>query len=249
MAPDEVRLGFTRGDVVIVTGAASGIGRATAISAAAVGLRVAAWDLDRDGAEATAGEIRACGGDAMAVGADVTDDGQVQAALDATEAGLGTAHYLVNNAGPASAADIPFEAGLLAGIGSVRRVTEAWLARTLPAEPALVNVASVAGNLIGTAPDWYPATKAAITGYTRHLATYSSDRVRANAVAPGMTDTPRLADFTASEIGQRVLQRIPAGRMGRPDEIGWAILFLLSPLASYVCGALLVVDGGWTITQ
>jgi NAD(P)-dependent dehydrogenase (short-subunit alcohol dehydrogenase family) len=247
MAPDGVRLGFADGDVVIVTGAASGIGKTTAISAAAVGLRVAAWDLDRGGAEATAGEIRDRGGSALAVGADVTDDGQVLAALDASEAGLGAARYLVNNAGPASAADIPFEAGLVAGAGSVRRVTEAWLARALPADPALVNVASVAGNLIGTAPDWYPATKAAIMGYTRHLTCYS--RVRANAVAPGMTDTPRLAGFAAGEVGQRVLQRIPAGRMARPDEIGWAILFLLSPLASYICGALLVVDGGWTVTQ
>jgi NAD(P)-dependent dehydrogenase (short-subunit alcohol dehydrogenase family) len=249
MAPDGVRLGFTGGDVVIVTGAASGIGKATAVSAAAVGLRVAAWDLDAGGAEATVDEIRERGGGAVAVCADVTDDGQVRAALDASEAGLGAARYLVNNAGPASASDIPFEQGVLAGVGSVRRVTEAWLARALPAEPALVNVSSVAGNVIGTAPDWYPATKAAIMGYTRHLASYSSDRVRANAVAPGMTDTPRLAGFAASETGQRVLQRIPAGRMARPDEIAWAILFLLSPLASYVNGALLVVDGGWTITQ
>jgi NAD(P)-dependent dehydrogenase (short-subunit alcohol dehydrogenase family) len=249
MAPDEVRLGFTHADAVIVTGAASGIGRATAISAAAVGLRVAAWDLNGDGAEATACEIRDRRGSALAVRADVTDDGQVQAALDASEAGLGTARYLVNNAGPASASELPFEHGVLAGVGSVRRVTEAWLARALPAEPALVNVSSVAGNVIGTAPDWYPATKAAITGYTRHLASCSRDRVRANAVAPGMTDTPRLAGFAASETGQRVLRRIPAGRMARPDEIAWAILFLLSPLASYINGALLVVDGGWTVTQ
>lgn len=249
MAPDEVRLGFAPGDAVIVTGAASGIGKATAVSAAAVGLRVAAWDLAGHGAEATADTIRDMGGDALAVRADVTDHGQVRAALDATEAGLGTARYLVNNAGPASAADMPFEDGLLAGVASVRRVTEAWLARAVPAEAALVNVSSVAGNLIGTEPDWYPATKAAIMGYTRHLATYSRDRVRANAVAPGMTDTPRLAGFTASEIGQRTLARIPAGRLARPDEIAWAILFLLSPLASYIGGALLVVDGGWTVTQ
>jgi NAD(P)-dependent dehydrogenase (short-subunit alcohol dehydrogenase family) len=249
MAPDGVGLGFTGGDVVIVTGAASGIGRATAISAAAVGLQVAAWDVNGGGAEATAGEIRDSGGGALAIQADVTDDGQVQAALDASEASLGTARYLVNNAGPASASDIPFERGVLAGVGSVRRVTEAWLASPLPADPALVNVSSVAGNVIGTAPDWYPATKAAIMGYTRNLASYSHDRVRANAVAPGMTDTPRLAGFAASETGQRVLQRIPAGRMARPDEIAWAILFLLSPLASYINGALLVVDGGWTVTQ
>jgi len=180
---------------------------------------------------------------------DVTDDDQVRHALDASETGLGQAHYLVNNAGPASAAEISFEEGLLAGIASVRRVTEAWLARLVPAGSALVNVSSVAGNVIGTAPDWYPATKAAIMGYTRHLATYRYQQVRANAVAPGMTDTPRLAGFTASELGQRALRRIPAGRLARPDEIAWAILFLLSPLASYVNGALLVVDGGWTVTQ
>jgi NAD(P)-dependent dehydrogenase (short-subunit alcohol dehydrogenase family) len=161
-----------------------GIGKATAISAAVVGLRIAAWDLNHDGAEATAGEIWDMGGDALALGADVTDDGQVQAALDASEAGLGAARYLVNNAGPASAADIPFERGVLAGVGSVRRVTEAWLVRALPAEPALVNVSSVAGNLIGTAPDWYPATKAAIMGYTRHLATCSRDQVRGERGRP-----------------------------------------------------------------
>jgi NAD(P)-dependent dehydrogenase (short-subunit alcohol dehydrogenase family) len=110
-------------------------------------------------------------------------------------------------------------------------------------------VSSVAGNLIGTAPDWYPAAKAAIMGYTRHLAACRYADVRANAVAPGMTDTPRLAGFAASEIGQRALQRIPAKRLARPEEISWAILFLLSPLASYVNGILLTVDGGWTVTQ
>src|ERR1700733_6140525 len=76
MGPDEVRLGFPRGGGVLVTGAASGIGKATAISAAAVGLRVAAWDLNRHGAEATAAEIRDRGGDALAVGARVTHGGQ-----------------------------------------------------------------------------------------------------------------------------------------------------------------------------
>jgi NAD(P)-dependent dehydrogenase (short-subunit alcohol dehydrogenase family) len=249
MAPDQICLGFSRGDVVIVTGAASGIGKSTAIGAASVGLRVAAWDLDGDGAEATAHAIRDAGGTCIAIRADVTDDDQVSGALDASESGLGEARYLVNNAGPASAAELPFDEGLLAGIASVRRVTEAWLTRLVPAGSALVNVSSVAGNLIGTAPDWYSATKAAIMGYTRHLATYRYEQVRANAVAPGMTDTPRLAGFTASETGQRALRRIPAGRLARPDEIAWAILFLLSPLASYINGALLVVDGGWTVTQ
>jgi len=64
-----------------------------------------------------------------------------------------------------------------------------------------------------------------------------------------MTDTPRLAGFAASDVGQRVLERIPLHRMARPDEIAWVVLFLLSPCASYVNGAFVPVDGGWTVTQ
>jgi NAD(P)-dependent dehydrogenase (short-subunit alcohol dehydrogenase family) len=128
-------------------------------------------------------------------------------------------------------------------------VASQWLDRDRPADCALVNVASVAGNLLGTAPDWYPASKAAIMGWTRHLASYRIADVRANAVAPGMTDTPRLAGFADSELGRRIVARVPVGRMGTADELAWPILFLLSPLASYVNGVLLTVDGGWTIAQ
>lgn len=243
-----VNLGFSPGDAVIVTGAGSGIGKATAVNAAAVGLAVAAWDIAADNVAATVRDIKEAGGTAVAVTADVTDDDEVATALSAS-ASLGNLRYLVNNAGPASAAEFEFDDAIVAGIGSMRRVATAWLDRGRHDDAALVNVASVAGNLIGTAPDWYPAIKAGIMGYTRHLAVYRSDAVRANAVAPGMTDTPRLRGFAASDLGQRVLTRIPLHRMASPDEISWAILFLLSPLASYIDGILLTVDGGWTVTQ
>lgn len=243
-----VMLGFSPGDTVIVTGAGSGIGRATAINAAAAGLVVAAWDLNADGVAVTVQDIQQAGGKALAVTADVTDDSQVTTAL-AASAQFGAVRYLVNNAGPASAADLQFDQAILAGVGSMRRVTSAWLDHGPADDAALVNVASVAGNLIASAPDWYPATKAATMGYTRHLASYRADAIRANAVAPGLTDTPRMAGFAASDLGQRILSRIPLHRMATPDEISWAILFLLSPLASYINGILLTVDGGWTITQ
>ena len=240
-----VDFGFTRGDVVIVTGAGSGIGRATAIAAAQMGLAVAIWDISAEGAAHT---LELVPGKAVAVTADVADPSQVEAALDASAA-LGPLRYLVNNAGPASASEREFDEALVLSVGSVRRVTTSWLSRPSLGGRALVNVASVAGNHIGTSPDWYPAAKAAIMGYTRHLAAYRSADVRANAVAPGMIDTPRLQGFAASEIGQRAMTRIPLHRLGKPEEIAYAILFLLSPLASYTNGTLLTVDGGWTVTQ
>ena len=235
--------GFTAGDTVIVTGAGSGIGRATALAGAALGLRVAAWDIDGAAAAATAAAV---GPAAVAATVDVDDDDQVGRALAALDR---PARYLVNNAGPPSGVPRPFDEGVRLGVGSVRRVTDAWLAGAALPGRALVNVASVAGTTIGTSPDWYPAAKAAIAGYTRHLAAYRSAEVRANAVAPGMIDTPRLAGFAASPVGQRALERIPLGRLGAPEDIAHVILFLLSPLAAYVNGAVLVVDGGWTITQ
>lgn len=240
--------GFTPGDTVIVTGAGSGIGQATARNAAAMGLRVAAWDVNGDTAAATAAQITNAGAEAVAVTCDVGSDEQVAAALDASQS-LRPARYLVNNAGPASANPLDFEFALTLSVGSMRRVAYAWLDGGRPAGAALVNVSSLAGNLVATEPDWYPTSKAAIMGWTRHLAAFRAEEVRSNAVAPGMTDTPRLAGFKASEVGQRVLGRIPFHRLATPDEISWAILFLLSPLASYINGALLVVDGGWTVTQ
>jgi NAD(P)-dependent dehydrogenase (short-subunit alcohol dehydrogenase family) len=241
----DIALGFEPGDTLIVTGAGSGIGRAVAVRAAQVGLAVSAWDLNPSAVADTVATVTAAGGTARAVVADVGDPAAVAAGFEATPG----ARFLVNNAGPPSSVEIEFEAALTLAVGSMRRMTETWLATAPPPGAAVVNLASVAGTFIGTASDWYSSAKAAIAGYTRYLASYRSDVVRANAVAPGMTDTPRLAGFAASDMGTRVLARIPLHRMAEPDEIAWAILFLLSPLASYINGVVLPVDGGWMITQ
>ncbi|WP_020500502.1 SDR family NAD(P)-dependent oxidoreductase [Sciscionella marina] len=245
----QLEFGFTAGDLVLITGAGSGIGRATAVRAAELGLSVAAWDLDQPGVAQTAELITRAGGRVLPVLADVGDAAAVERGFCATRREFGEIRYLVNNAGPSSASEIEFDAGVRIAVGSVRRMTETWLSEPVPPGAALVNIASVAGNFLGTASDWYSASKAAIAGYTRHLAGYRSDEVRSNAVAPGMVDTPRLRGFAASEVGQRSLQLNPMGRMAVGDDIAFAILFLLSPLATYINGVVLPVDGGWLIAQ
>lgn len=244
--------GFQSGDVVLVTGAASGIGRQLVLRAVELGLRVSAWDLTESGLEEVAAQARAAGGEVMTYVADVSNHDAAAIGFEQTLAEFGSIRYLVNNAGPSSAVPLDFEDAIRISIGSVRAMTEEWASchqDGLPEGAAMVVTASVAGNRVGTESDWYSASKAGLMGYVRHLAAHRASEFRSNAVAPGMVDTPRLTGFAASENGQQVLARNPLKRMATADDIAWAELFLLSPLASYINGILLPVDGGWTVTQ
>jgi NAD(P)-dependent dehydrogenase (short-subunit alcohol dehydrogenase family) len=240
--------GLSSEDVVVVTGAASGIGRATARLAANLGLSVSGWDLDGEGAAAVLEEINADGGRGIALTVDVTDDDVVEAAFAETCSELGVPRYLVNNAGPKSTGDYEFRDALRMAAGSVQMVTEKWMALELPRPAALVNVSSVAGSLIGAAPDWYGSSKAAIAGYTRFLAITHAKWLRSNAVAPGAVNTPRMAPYMATEVGQAWADTNPTGRIAEPEEVASVICFLLSPAAGYVNGVLLPIDGGATLT-
>lgn len=245
-APD---FGFRRGDAIVVTGAGSGIGRATALRAAQMGLNVSAWDLNAGSLEETAALIRDGGGLVHTVTGDVSDENVVRTGLNGSREALGELRYLHNNAGPSSAAPLVFNDAMSISVGSVRSLTEMWAAGGLPAGASMVVTTSVAGNLVGTEVDWYSAAKAALMGYVRHTAAHRAAEFRSNGVAPGMTDTPRLKGFAGSGRGQAVLDRIPLARMASPDDIAYAVLFLLSPLGSYINGVFLPVDGGWTVTQ
>jgi NAD(P)-dependent dehydrogenase (short-subunit alcohol dehydrogenase family) len=216
--------GFTPGDVVVVTGAGSGIGRATAVHAAELRLAVAAWDRDGATVAGTVTEIEKDGGRAVAVTADVTVPEEVETGF-ARSRELGVVRHLVNNAGPSSAVDLDFDEALVASVGSMRRMVDTWLAACAPDAASLVNIASVAGTTIGTASGWYCASKSAIAGWTRHLAAYRSDEVRSNAVAPGMTDTPRLARCRRQRRRAAGTRARPAAPHGPPrrDRVGGAL--------------------------
>ena len=240
-------LGFRSGESIVITGAASGIGKATALMAALSGLAVGVWDMNMEGAASTADEIKAAGGKAIAVGVNVASDTEVEKAWAECSA-LGNCQYLVNNAGPGSKSDAPFEENLLIAVGSVHRVSTIWLLSHGAAAQSVVNISSVAGNFQGggsSTQPFYPTAKAAIAGYTRNFATRHAGKVRANAVAPGFTVTPRTIPYLDLPGVEENVSRIPAGRGGFPEEIASAVLFLLSPAASYVNGVLLPVDGAW----
>jgi len=243
-------LGFRSGSVVTVTGGASGIGKATVLAAVKSSLTAAIWDIDGIAAEAAVKEAEALGGRAAAFLVDVTDPASVERAWDATPA-LGDCCYLVNNAGPASNAEGSFLKNLEAALGSMDLVTSRWLERVGKGAESMVNIASIAGNFQGggkSTSAFYPSAKAGVTGYTRYLATRHDGRPRVNAVAPGMTLTPRTVPFLANPAIAGNMERIPQGRPAYPEELAAAILFLLSPAASYINGVLLPVDGGWAVS-
>jgi NAD(P)-dependent dehydrogenase (short-subunit alcohol dehydrogenase family) len=241
------------GRSVFVSGAASGIGRATAERFGREGGRVACADVNAKGAEETAATIRAAGGDAFAVPCDVTSPGAVVEAIAETVRRQGGLHVLAN----------------VAGIGFFRRTTETTLEEwsrmiavnltgqfltckeaiphILKTKGAIINTASVAGLKSHPYSAAYCASKGGVVQLTRALAVeYGRKDVRINCVCPGGVETPLIGQFTLPEgVSQAALGRImPLGRMGKPEEVAGTIAFLASDDASYVNGATIVVDGG-----
>lgn len=241
--------------VAIITGGASGIGRATAALFAREGARVTICDLnDPKGAE-TVEAIRAEGGAATYLHADVTSAGDVSAAVEQVLRRDDQIDVLINNAGISlgdsvldtdeATWDRNFAVVLKGAYLFTRAVLPSMLERRTG---AIVNVASVNG-LLGLGEDAYSAAKAGLINFTQNVATrYGGQGIRANVICPGTVRTPIWQETLAKtpDIFQRLARWYPLGRVGEPEDVARAALFLASDDAAWITGAVLPVDGGLT---
>jgi NAD(P)-dependent dehydrogenase (short-subunit alcohol dehydrogenase family) len=247
------------GRVAFITGGASGIGRATALAFARVGASVAVADVSEKGSQETARLIEEESGRALAVKCDVSRSDDVQAALNNTIGAFGRLDFAFNNAGiepknPAPTADYDEEEWNRIIDIDLRGVF-LCMKHEIPlmlkqGGGAIVNTSSGAGIIGIKGSPAYTAAKHGVIGLTRAAALdYAGQNIRVNAICPGYIATPMMDRFTGGtpEGRAKVISEEPIGRMGRPEEIANAVLWLCSDAASFVVGHALVVDGGQTV--
>lgn len=242
------------GKVAIVTGASSGLGVHFAQALAEAGADVALAARRADRLERTADVVRAVGRRALAVEADVSQQTDCQALVDATVSRFGKVDILVNNAGIATAVPATRETP-----DQFRQVIDVnlngtyWMAqsaaRAMARGGSIVNISSVLGLTTAGLPQAaYSASKAAVLGLTRDLAQQWCTRkgIRVNAISPGFFASEMTDQYPAGYIEEQ-MERVPMGRKGEAEELSAALVFLASEASSYVTGQNIVVDGGLTI--
>jgi NAD(P)-dependent dehydrogenase (short-subunit alcohol dehydrogenase family) len=244
--------------VALVTGAGSGIGRATALAFAEAGYAVVLGDRADIGGREVEGEIRAAGGAALFVHCDVAKEADVRNLVEQGVAAFGRLDAAFNNAGiegdPAPTADCTvenFDRTIAVNLKGVWLCMAHEIRQMLAQESGgvIVNCASVAGLEGVPGLPAYCASKHGVVGLTRAAALeYATRRIRVDAVCPGAIETPMLERFMASgeEARQTVIASEPVGRLGKPEEVASAVLWLCSDGASFTTGQALAVDGGWT---
>ena len=250
--------GRLAGKSALITGAGSGIGKAMAVVFGREGAKVMASDINEDSARATAAQIEDSGGEARAIRTDTSKQEDVQAAIQATVEAWGRMDIIANNAGiggpqynwdeVVAVNESGVFYGCLHGLAQMQKQGGGG---------AIVNTASMAGLIGAWVPGipWpggfgyaYTAAKHAVIGLTKQFGLDGArDNVRVNAICPGWIDTPLTAPLKdVQPMLDWAMQNTPLGRFGRPEEIAKAALFLASDDSSFMTGAYLVVDGGWT---
>jgi meso-butanediol dehydrogenase/(S,S)-butanediol dehydrogenase/diacetyl reductase len=246
----------------LVTGAGSGIGRATAIGFAERGGGVAVVDVNGANAEKVAAEIKAAGGKAVAIVADVTRPADLEMMFTRTLDAFGRLDFVHNNAfgfpaavrntsaaaAIADASDEVWNHTLEVGLNAVFRATRRALKiMRSQRSGAIVNTASISGLRADYGIAAYNAVKAAVINLTRVCAIENARYgIRCNCICPGAIETPLLVGSASPEMIDRFKEVIPLGRLGKPEEMANVVLFLASDLASFVTGAAFVADGGQT---
>ncbi|WP_315753339.1 MULTISPECIES: SDR family NAD(P)-dependent oxidoreductase [unclassified Bradyrhizobium] len=242
-----------KGLTVLITGAASGMGRATARVFADEGASVAVTDIDEDGAGAVAADILACGGTARAWRLDLADRDVISAVVGEAAAHFGGLDILVNNAGISVRVAIDDEAydeawarGLAIMLTAQQRVIRAALPHLRrSSSPRIVNIASTEALGATALHSAYSAAKAGVTGLTRSLAVeLGRDRITVNCICPGPITTAMTARIPDEQKAVYARRRTALGRYGDPEEVAHMTLSLCLPAASFVTGAVIPVDGG-----
>ncbi len=245
------------GKTVLITGAAGGIGTATALLAAREGARLALSDVSKDGVEATAEQVRAAGGEAVTVPADLTDGAAVTAMVAAVVAEYGRLDGAFNNAGVSGGQigqggrrvaewdEDAFDRAIAVNLKGVWLCLRAELTQMqAQGGGAIVNTASLAGLTGFRTTAGYSAAKHGVIGLTKTAAIEYAPTVRINAVCPGYTDTDLMKD-AKRRGGDAIMARIPSARLAQPVEIAEMAVWLLSDRAAYATGGEFVVDGGY----
>lgn len=246
------------GKTAVVTGAASGMGKAIAELYAKEGAKVIVSDINEEGAKKVAADIIAAGGTAQAVKTNVASLQDIEALIDTAVSTYGTLDILVNNAGvmdnfepAAEIAEEQWERVFAINTTSVMRSTRKALSVFLEkGQGVIINIASIGGLNGARAGAAYTASKHAVIGFTKNTGfMYAKQGIRCNAIAPGAVETNIAASMT--NISQFGAERTQPGlaanpRPGKPEEIAQAALFLASDDSSFINGTVIVADGGWT---
>lgn len=239
--------------VAIVTGSRRGIGKGIVSALAKEGANIVVSDIDLNDCEKVVKKVRKLGVKALAVKCDVSNAGEINTMIKTTLNKFGRLDILINNAGI-----FPFKPFLEMTEADWNKVIDVNLksiflcsqaaAKVMKPGSKIVSISSIASFIAFPGLAHYCASKAAINGLTRSMALeLASKKINVNAIAPGMIETPGVAIELDKKAKQQMILKIPLKRIGKPEDIAKAVLFLVSDKSDYITGQTIIVDGGWLI--